>query len=292
MSTRRRLMNLQPDGTYRQAERVQIEANNLGSYTLRVDGRDEPYTGVGATWIDADNAVGEDVTVGFVQGESTLPVMFSRGSKPNAKLVLQENYLEYGTPWPRRGVTLQCSGHFAAVDVFGNSSTNVWLEGSVPATRTSAHIVRTYGGKIIIANNDKLSELDESTLEVSTGPTTLSGEIWAMSVDDAGDIWCVTGTIEEAVDCQDAYDAAEELAQDDETPYLDGEFYFNNPQVGGAYEDELANAFDAYLTANPVQSPYEACESEWESGLLDGYEGEQGTGVGFASGWVDAGGSI
>lgn len=270
MSTRRRLMNLQPDGTYRQAERVQIEANNLGSYTLRVDGRDEPYTGVGATWIDADNAVGEDVTVGFVQGESTLPVMFSRGSKPNSKLVMARQFVDFFSGWTRHGIDLL--GRFLLSGVDDGDDTTVVMNGTPPETSEDGDIVRTYNGLRIIAEGQTIRSESEETGQTVEGPTDLGGDIAYMCVDSSGTVRSVLQIVNVVVvDCDDVYDEAYDQAIEDAgIAFVDGQSacLFG----GGDYQSELDDYFNTYLDDTPVPDEYSDCSDEWEAGLLEGYE--------------------
>lgn len=78
-------LDTQGGGKYRTIEDGVITSIDGGNtFSIKVSGRDYDYVGVNGTWYDADNVEGEDVRIGFVQGSAKLPVLITRGSKPNS----------------------------------------------------------------------------------------------------------------------------------------------------------------------------------------------------------------
>lgn len=118
MSTRKRFMRSKPSG-WKQVEAVRIEAQTNGQWDVRVEGRSHPYTGVGGTWLDADNQPGEDAILGFIQGNPLLPFFFSRGSRPNAAYVARGT-----TPGPTITYTWSTLGANSGLSRIGSPDVN------------------------------------------------------------------------------------------------------------------------------------------------------------------------
>lgn len=277
-------MRLNLNGTYRQREDVQITALTNGRYDLQVEGRPYPYSGVGATWLDADNSIGEDVVAAFVQGSPQLPIMFSRGSKPTAFGVFANPFVAKFTGWPRRGEA--AGGYFEdELDDPSDMDSSVIMEGEVPETKQSGSIVRTYNGVRVIADGDNLREESEATGETIVGPTDMGGEIVNMHVDTAGNIRSIVYTLDVVVDCDDAYNEAYELAQADADNLAFGLGQDGCDDFPGDFPSALAAKLVIYLNdpARAIPSEWSTCTTEYQNGLTDGWEAP------FTEGWEDRG---
>lgn len=270
MSTRRRQLEYQRSGGFRQSEDVQITANDGGSYKLQVEGREHPYEGVGGTWQDADNAVGEDVRVAFVQGYPTLPIMFSRGSKPNSRIVIDGDGGTFHTNWERFCRNFNGRGNMPELET-GSADRAVSFEGEVTA-QTPAGILRTYGTRTIWTSGSVLHDLDES--DGTKVETDMTDEIVAMVAPGGTTLCLVEGVVDPNADCTAAYNAAFNLASFHSAPFQFGRdsCVLGDPETAQeGYDNFGISGFDG---ANPAPPPYNdggELETCWFDGLFAGW---------------------
>lgn len=192
-------------------------------------------------------------------------------------------FVPYYNDWLRRGAR----GHYylPELDDPGDPDTSVIIDGEVPEEKESGSIVRTFDGRRIIADGNDLREESEETGETIAGPTDLGGEILNMHVDENGNRRSIVYTLDVVVDCNDAYDAAYNLAQDDEDSlaYSLGQTACDtNP---GDFPTALANQLPIYLAdpSRAVPAEWSTCAAQWSAGLEDGMEDP------FLEGWEDRG---
>lgn len=279
MSTRLTLLGAQPSSTYRQSETGLIEEAGGNVFKIRVNGRDEAYEGLNGTWLDSDNTPGTEARIAFVQADPFLPVMFSRNTKPNAINVFgTDPSVNFFSNWTRFGSSILANGYLGELDVVGSEIITTEIELS---ESQAANIVRSHGGRRIIAAEGNLREVDEATGEVTEGPTALGADIESCHVDSDGIIVSVVSEVVVNVDCEDVFNEAYELA------ISEGEGAFDLGSdtciAGSDYFGNLEGYYLTFLGVNPVPPAYSDCQDEWENGIYVGIKEL------FDEGYVDAG---
>lgn len=240
---------------------------SLMRYDVRIPGRAHPWGQVQPmTPTHFEN--GEVVTMGFLE-QRPIPVILTQKPWRSAHPLVRE-FVGLFLGWRNRGRDKDQNSYLPELDVSTDPDSTVVINGTVPAVKPPGDIVRTFGGRRIVADGNFLREENEADGSLVQGPTDFEGEIIMLSVDSSGRRRSVVEKIASTgPDCSQAESDAFDLASSDVSAFTDGQFacLFGS----GDFQQDLDLAFADYLDANPVPPEYVGCEEQWETGLLDGY---------------------
>lgn len=253
-----RLVKVMPD------ERGEVELSNGARMTI-------PFPPAGASSVGE----GTEGQIGFRQGNFQLP--FWRTCETPGRRSTQKPSLF--TDWVRRGARYLQRWFLPDLDVGADSAIQV-ANLEMPDELPDANIVRTQGGRRIVAAGSTLREESEETNEVTVGPTDLGADIESCHVDDDNNIVSITSEIVVSVECGEVFEEAYELAIQDENAFDAG---YSTCEGGQDYFGNLQGRQFTWLDENPVPSQYSDCATEWENG---GYTGIKEL---FDEGYTDAG---